>query len=133
MQHLCYCPASRSTRSLLSSVFLFVCSVSVVQCFIILLSPLMIVKCRPMSRESVGATLSLNKEGYSDNNIVQNTGVTVRSLRRWVYRLSNTNGKALPREATPPGRPRKTHPRTLNAIKRDAEKCPSISARVEGK
>lgn len=117
----------------MSSVFLSVCSVKVLECLIILLSPLMIVKYRPMSRDSAGAALSLNKEGHSENFIVQNTRVTARSVRRWVYRLSNTDGKALPREATPPGRPRETHPRTLNVIKRDAEKCPSISARVEGK
>lgn len=53
------------------------------------------------------------------NDIAQNTGVSVRTVRHWVSRLSNTDGEALPRMAIPTGRHRKTHPRTLRIMMRD--------------
>lgn len=84
---------------------------------------------RPVSSDDISAIVSLHKAGHSVSDIAENTGISVTSVRRWVSRISNSGGENLPRKKVPTGRPRKTYSRTLNIIKRDVEKVPSISAR----
>ncbi|KAG0713990.1 hypothetical protein GWK47_014976 [Chionoecetes opilio] len=84
---------------------------------------------RPVTSDDISAISSLHKAGHSVKDIAKNTGVSVRSVSRWVQQISNSGDDDLPRKRLPPGRPRKTHPRTLNIFKRDVDKCPSISGR----
>lgn len=84
---------------------------------------------RPVTTNEIWAIASLHKVGHSVKYISENTGEWKKSVQRWVKRLCESGGKDWPHKNKPPGKPCKTHSRTLIIIKHQADKFPDIMAR----
>ena len=73
----------------------------------------------------IAVVTSLCKSGHSNEYICNETGISARTVRRWVrkFKLSTDGDVQLP------GRPRKLDQRALRIMRRQVEAEPSITAR----
>lgn len=82
-----------------------------------------------LSKDTIASMVSSYKAGLSIKAIVEDTGVSERSVRRWLKLCSKTNFAAIPSPKKPPGKPRKVSGKTLRVIRRQLHKAPGLSSR----
>ncbi|MPC76829.1 Transposable element Tc1 transposase [Portunus trituberculatus] len=84
---------------------------------------------RHYKREEVAQIIALKDAGLETKDIVNQTGISERTVRRWVARHREEGGPDVPFTKPRPGRPKKTNERSNNIIKRTIEKYPRSTAR----
>ena len=84
---------------------------------------------KQLSKETIAQIVALKQSGLETKEIVEQIGVSERSVRRWCAKFYRQGGVATPTHEKRHGRPVKTSPRVLNIVKRDLESNPRLSAR----
>lgn len=82
-----------------------------------------------LSQETITRIQTLHKADYSTKEIEDATGVSSRSVRRWVKKCRECPDELTPTHAKRPGKARKVSERTLNVIKRQLTSHPTNTAR----
>ena len=77
----------------------------------------------------IAVVTALHKAGKSTRYIANETGVSDRSITRWIKKFKASPGGDVELQKKAPGRPRKLDVRALRIIKRAVEAEPSITAR----
>ncbi|MPC73648.1 hypothetical protein E2C01_067984 [Portunus trituberculatus] len=82
-----------------------------------------------LSQETITRIHTLHKAHYSTKEIEDATGVSSRSVRRWVKKCRKCPDEVIPVHSKWPGKARKVSKRTLNVIKRQVMSHPTNTAR----
>lgn len=82
-----------------------------------------------LSQETITRIHTLHKAHFSTKEIEDATGVSSRSVRRWVRKCRDCPDELTPAHSKRPGKARKVSKRTLNVIKRQLTSHPTNTAR----
>lgn len=82
-----------------------------------------------LSQETITRIETLHKAGFGPKAIVKQTGVSQRSVERWVRLARAAPPQTKLTQKKPPGRPRKVSRNTLSVINRQIKGQPRLSAR----
>ena len=77
----------------------------------------------------IAVMTALHKAGKDTAYISIETGVSIRSVRRWIKRFKDSPTGDVELQPKPKGRPKLTGPRALRIIKRQVDANPSITSR----
>ena len=86
-------------------------------------------KYKQLSQDTLAQIVALHKAGLQTKEIVKQTGVCERSVRKYVARFRQGGGKEIPTQEQRSGRPRKVSDRAINILKRQLETNPRLTAR----
>jgi len=81
-----------------------------------------------LKSDQIAAITALCKEGKSNTEISNTTGISLRSVQRWTTKFHDCGDTDPPLQKKQPGKPQKTSKRTLNVLRRQVDSQPRITA-----